>query len=255
MEHVLETGKFAVVFHLAAETGRWNGEEHYEALWSTNVIGTKHLVRLQERLGFRLIFVSSSEIYGDYQGTMGEDVPEQVPIHLLNDYAMTKWVAEMQLRNSRQMFGTESVVVRLFNVYGPGEYFAPNRGVIARFIWCAIHDQPYTVFLDHSRSFTYIDDVTRTLAHIPERFRPGSVYNVGGASQQDIKTLSDRILEKLGKSDRLVVYEAGEPFTTQHKRVDLTRAIEELDHAPRVTIDEGLDRTIAWALEAYAGTR
>ena len=252
---ILEKGGFDRVYHLAAETGRWNGEEHYEALWTTNVIGTKHLIRLQERLDFGLIFVSSSEVYGDYQGTMEEDVPERVAIHLLNDYAMTKWVAEMQIRNSARMFGTRSVIVRLFNVYGPGEYFAPNRGVIARFIWSAIHDCPYTVYLNHTRSFTYLEDVTRTLARIAERFNPGAVYNLGGTTQHDIKTLSDLILEKLGKDDHLVTYEPGEPFTTQHKRVDLSRAIEELGHAPRVSIEEGLDRTIAWALDAYASGR
>ncbi len=60
-----EMGPFDYVYHCAAEFGRWNGEDFYEALWKTNAVGTKNVIRLQERLGFRLIHCSSSEVYGD----------------------------------------------------------------------------------------------------------------------------------------------------------------------------------------------
>ena len=68
-----EFGSFDYVYHLAAEYGRWNGEAYYENLWQTNTIGTKHILRLQEKLKFRLIFFSSAEVYGDYDGFMKED--------------------------------------------------------------------------------------------------------------------------------------------------------------------------------------
>lgn len=67
-------GPFDYVYHLAAENGRWNGEEFYENLWETNVIGTKHILRLQEKQNFKLIFFSSCEVYGNYEGFMNEDV-------------------------------------------------------------------------------------------------------------------------------------------------------------------------------------
>ena len=69
-----ELGPFDFVYHLAAEYGRWNGEAYYENLWQTNNVGTKHILRLQEKLGFKLIFFSSCEVYGDYSGFMTEDV-------------------------------------------------------------------------------------------------------------------------------------------------------------------------------------
>ncbi len=252
LENILKTGSFDIVYHLAAETGRWNGEENYEALWTTNVIGTKHLLRLQETLGFQMVFVSSSEVYGDYSGVMHEEVPDRVPILLMNDYAMTKWVGEMQIRNAQRMSQNACVIFRLFNVYGPGETFARNRGVIARFIWSALHDQPFTVYTGHTRSFTYIDDVARTLARASDRFRPGAVYNVGGTTLHAIETIARTILAKLGKNESLVSYAEAEPFTTRHKRVDVSRAVEELDYAPQISLEEGLDRTIAWARTAYA---
>src|SRR5712671_601886 len=64
LERVFEQ-KYDYVYHLAAEFGRINGEEYYDTLWTTNVIGTRNLLEIQRRSSFKLIFASSSEIYGD----------------------------------------------------------------------------------------------------------------------------------------------------------------------------------------------
>ena len=74
VEKLFENATFDYVYHLAAEYGRWNGEDYYENLWNTNVVGTKHILRMQEKKGFRMIFFSSAEVYGDYDGVMSEDV-------------------------------------------------------------------------------------------------------------------------------------------------------------------------------------
>lgn len=242
---------FELVYHLAAEAGRWNGEEHYEALWETNVIGTKHLIRLQERHRFRVVFMSSSEVYGDYDGVMSEDVLDRIPIRQLNDYAITKWVGEQQFINSAAMCGTETVRIRMFNVYGPGESFGANRGVVVRFLWHAMKGIPYTVYLDHHRTSTFVTEAARTLANIATRFKPGEVYNIGGHAYHDIKTLSDLILSKLGLDDSLVTYSQGEAFTTRDKKVDLSKAERDLGHLPGLSLSEGLDATIQWARRAW----
>ncbi len=90
LERLLEEHNFDYVYHLAAEYGRWNGEDYYENLWLTNVVGTKNMIRLQEKKRFRMIFFSSAEVYGDYEGVMSENVMDKVPIKHMNDYAMTK---------------------------------------------------------------------------------------------------------------------------------------------------------------------
>src|SRR5438093_990739 len=126
LERVFDRPKFDYVYHLAAEYGRWNGEDHYENLWQSNAIGTKNVVRLQERLKFRLIFFSSAEVYGDYRGEMKEDVMDAIPIKQLNDYAITKWAGELMCLNSAEQFGTETVRVRPVNCYGPGERYTPS---------------------------------------------------------------------------------------------------------------------------------
>src|SRR5213592_1377261 len=139
-------GPFDYVYHCAAEFGRWNGEDFYETLWQTNAMGTKNMVRLQERLRFRLIHFSSSEVYGDWPNLMVESVMDEHEIKQLNDYAMTKWVNEMQVRNSAVQHGTETVVVRIFNTYGPGEHYSPYRSVNCRFMYCALKGIPWVVF-------------------------------------------------------------------------------------------------------------
>ena len=137
---IFEAHDFEYVYHLAAEFGRRNGEDFYESLWKTNAIGTKNILRMQEQLKFRMIFTSSSEVYGDYKEIMSEDVTDKVAIRQMNDYAMSKWVNEMQILNSADEFGTETVRVRLFNTYGPGEYYSEYRSAICVFIYRAIHN-------------------------------------------------------------------------------------------------------------------
>jgi len=251
IERVFEGRTFDVVYHLAAEFGRWNGEDFFDTLWRSNVVGTKNLIRLQERLRFRMVFFSSSEVYGDYDGVMSEDVMDKVEIRQLNDYAMTKWVGEQQCLNSAAMHGTETVRVRLFNTYGPGEHYSTYRSVCCLFIYRALTDQPYKVYLNHHRTSSYVDDTVRTLANIAERFRPGAVYNIGGEEYHDIRQLSDLILKACGKDDRLVEYVEAEPFTTKDKKVDLTLSRRDLGHAPLVPLAEGIPLTVAWMKSVY----
>ena len=249
-ERVVEGRDFDYVYHLAAEFGRWNGEDFYETLWRSNAIGTKNLLRLQERLGFRSIFFSSSEVYGDYDGVMVEDVMDRIEIRQMNDYAMTKWVGEQQVLNSAAMHGTETVRVRLFNTYGPGEPYSRYRSAICIFAYHALHDMPFTVYTGHLRTSTFVSDTTRTLANIVDRFRPGEVYNIGGLDLHHMESVSKMILDHLGKDESLVTYKEGEPFTTKEKRVDCSKAIRDLGHDPKVLLTEGIPRTLEW-MKAY----
>ena len=219
LERVFEDRKFDYVYHLAAEYGRWNGEDYYENLWETNVIGTKHIIRLQEKLGFRMIFFSSAEVYGDYEGIMTESVMAENPIrdtYQMNDYAITKWAGELMCMNSAKMAGTETVRVRPVNCYGPHEEYNPYRGFIPKFIYHALHKKPYTVYVGHRRIIDYVEDSCRTWANIIDNFIPGEVYNVGGRKEweMDIKEYSDLVLDAVEIDDSIVTYKEAEPFTT-----------------------------------------
>lgn len=254
LERVFEiAGDFDYIYHLAAEYGRWNGEHFYENLWMTNVVGTKNMIRMQEKRKFRMIFFSSAEIYGDYQGVMREDIPEKIHIHLMNDYAMTKWVGEMMIKNSMLQFGTETVIVRPFNVYGPGEHYHPYRGFIPKFIYHVMNKIPYTVYLNHRRSLEYIADFCRAVANIVDNFKVGEIYNIGSDKQYEIKYISDLILQYFDMDDSIVTYKESEPFTTKVKIPDSTKAIRDLGWRVTIEPEDGIPKTIEWFIKVYGG--
>ena len=251
LQRMFERHHFDYVYHLAAEFGRWNGEDYYENLWRTNAIGTKHMLRLQEQHKFRLVFFSSSEVYGDWDGLMSEDIMDTHEIRQLNDYAISKWVGEIQVMNSAAQFGTESVRVRLFNTYGPGEHYSPYRSAVCKFIYHALNGLPYTVYLGHHRTHTYVSDTVRTLANIVNNFIPAEVYNIGGTEYHDMKYVSELILEHLDMDDKCVTYVDSEPFTTKDKKLDVSKAVGDLHHSCEVSLKDGLRKTIQWMRHVY----
>lgn len=252
LERVFEkSGPFDFVYHAAAEFGRWNGEDFYEQVWRTNAIGTKNVIRLQEKYKFKLIHFSSSEVYGDYDDMMDESVTDSVVIRQMNDYAMSKWVNETQIKNSRIQHGTETVVVRIFNTYGPGEWYHPYRSVNAKFCYHALHNIPVVVYKGYYRSSTYLEDSCRTIANIVKNFKPGETYNIGGLEYHSIEDLVNKIWEYSGASPDLIRYEDFEVLTTKSKKVEAKKAQTDLNHTLTVPLSTGIENTIDWMKEYY----
>lgn len=251
LSQVFDDREFDYVYHLAAEFGRKNGEDYYETMWDSNAIGTKNILRLQKDHGFRMIFASSSEVYGDYDGEMKEEVPLEEGPRQLNDYAISKWVNEQQILNAEDRYGNETVRVRFFNTYGPGEKYSEYRSVVAKFCYRALHDMPYHVYDDHHRSFTYVGDTVRTLANIIDNFRAGEVYNIAGDEYHNIKELSDTILNYLGKDDEKVEYRGTETHNTLNKKASIEKAKRDLNHEAQVSLDQGIKKTIEWMKDYY----
>jgi len=255
LDAVFRKHRFDFVYHLAAEYGRWNGEDHYDNLWRTNVVGTKHMLRLQEQHRFKMIFFSSAEVYGDYDDLMTEDVMDKTPIKQMNDYAITKWAGELQCLNHAAMFGVDVVRVRPLNCYGPHEHYSPYRGVIPIFVYKCLKNQPFVVYRGHKRIFDYVEDTARTFANIVDNFIPGEVYNVG--SREDwvvtIEELAEIVLEATGASPKLAEHKGEEAFTTRVKIVDFSKARRDLKHEARVDIREGVKRYVQWMKKIYLG--
>jgi dTDP-glucose 4,6-dehydratase len=251
VERMFDEHDFNYVYHAAAEYGRWNGEDYYENLWLTNAVGTKNILRMQEKKRFRMVFFGSAEVYGDYDGVMRENIMDRIPIKQMNDYAISKWVNELQILNSAMMFKTETVRVRLFNLYGPGEYYTPYRGWVPKFIFKALRNEPYTVYLGHKRTLEYVEDICRTFANIMDNFKPGEIYNLGGDKQYEIKYVSDLILKCLGKDDSKVTYKEAEPFTTRVKTPDSSKAKRDLGFKLTVSVEDGIPRAVEWFKKLY----
>jgi dTDP-glucose 4,6-dehydratase len=255
VERLLDSSDFEYVYNLAAEFGRKNGEDYFEQLWETNVIGLKNILRMQEQRKFRLVHFSSSEIYGEVKtrdGLLKEELSDKVPLKQHNDYAISKWVNELQIRNSMIVKRTETLIVRIFNAYGPGEYFTPYRSAVSQFIYKALHDLPYEVYLGYYRDFMYIDDLVPTLCNIVDRFKPGEVYNIGGEEYVEVKTVSDMVLDYLKKDDSRVKYLDVDVHNVTNKRPDITKAKRDLGHEPQTLLAVGVPKTIEWYKKIYS---
>jgi dTDP-glucose 4,6-dehydratase len=251
LEHVFEQS-YDYVFHLAAEFGRINGEEYYDTLWKTNVIGTRNILEWQVKKGFKLIFTSSSEIYGEAaEPLLSEDLPDKKTIIQHNDYALTKWVNEVQVLNFEKRFNSPIVRLRLFNAYGPGEYYHPYRSVVCLFIYRALKGIPYDVFEGYFRVFMYVDDLIPTIANVAEFFKEGEVYNIGGTEYRSVRELSEMVLNLTGGNPDLVRYLPEDRHNTVSKRPDIRKAVAELKHAPHILLEEGLPQTVAWMKAVY----
>ncbi|KKL45735.1 hypothetical protein LCGC14_2352670, partial [marine sediment metagenome] len=206
----------------------------------------------QVKKEFKLIFASSSEIYGDLKTTLlHEDLPNQMAIMQQNDYAISKWVNEVQIMNFEKRYGNECMRLRFFNAYGPGEYYHHYRSVVCLFCYRALHGIPYDVYKGYHRVFMYIDDFIPTLANTCESFIRGGVVNIGGVEYRSVEDLSRLILDCLGKDDHLVRYLPEDKHNVVNKRPDITLAKATLGHDPSVTLETGIPKTIEWMREVY----
>jgi len=251
LEKVFDEG-FEFVYHLAAEFGRLNGEDYYEQLWRTDVIGTRNILEWQKRAGFKLVFASSSEIYGEaQQDLLDEDLPMRRQLLQPNDYAMTKWVNELQIMNFAARYELPVVRLRLFNAYGPGEYYHPYRSVVCIFCYRALHNLPYQVFLGYNRVFMYVDDLIATMAGVCNRFQAGRVYNIGGNEYRSVKDLSDLVLRLTGAEPGLAECLPEDRHNVTSKKPAIELAKKELGHQPHVLLEEGIPRTLEWMRQIY----
>lgn len=273
IERTLGEAQPDLVFNLAAEFGRNNGEEFYEQCWKTNVVGLRNIMEVQSGLGFKLVHFSSSEIYGDPDfsllaglvegrgllsvrdsinaGMIHEDLPEIFTPWPMNDYACSKWVNELQIRHRRTRHGNEIMTVRLFNAYGPGEFYTEYRSVICLFVYKLLHGEPITVFDGYSRVFMYIDDLIETLVRIPERFQDGAIINIGGTEFRPVQDVADILLRLTGADPGLIQHQGSDEHNTVDKRPDISRARALLGHAPKVALEEGLPKTVEWVRQTY----
>jgi dTDP-glucose 4,6-dehydratase len=192
---------------------------------------------------------SSSEVYGDFDGVMSESIMDKIEIKQMNDYAISKWTNEMQIRNSRILSNTESVIVRLFNTYGPGEIYHPYRSVNCKFCYHALNNLPITVYTGHYRSSTYIDDAISAIANISSNFIDGRVYNIGSNEFHDIETLASIIWDYTKANPSLITYKSSEVLTTKTKISDISLSVSELGYAPSVDLVQGVHNTIDWMRE------
>lgn len=240
-----------LLYHLAAEFGRYNGEDYYEQVWRTNATGTKNVLQLQRVRRFKLAIASSSEVYGERDGRLSEDLPLS-PFYLTNDYAISKLVNEAQVANAAKQWGNKVLTLRFFNAYGPGEFYHPYRSVVCLFVYRALHKMPLRVYQNYFRAFQYIDDMVDTLTRVPERFVAGATVNLAGTEYTSVEDLLAEVRKHVDVDDRLIHLLPQEQHNVRSKCPDTRLAAELLGHAPKIKLEEGVRRTVEWMREVYS---
>lgn len=257
LEKAFEASVPQVVYHLAAEFGRLNGDEFYEDLWRTGAVGTRNVLNLCQLFGSRLMFASSSEVYGECEeDVLSEGIPTNRPLWQPNDYAISKWVNEMQIVNHQRRHGLDATRLRFFNAYGPGEAYHPFRSVVALFCHRALAGEPLPVFEGYHRTFMYVDDFIPTLANACEADLRHDVYNIGGTDYRSVEDLAYIVLQarEMSEVTRGANGQIIDPIdlipedkhNVRNKRPDITRARQDLGHDPQVRLEEGVPPTLDW---------
>ncbi len=163
-------------------------------------------------------------------------------------YATSKMVGEFACQEISEIKDLETVVLRVFNAYGPRQDpSSPYAGVIARFCAAIAEDRPIEVHGDgkQTRDFLYTGDVAEALELAGERKVAGEVFNVGSGSAVSVNEIASALSDITVTPIKAVRKEprAGD---VRHSRADIERALEQLGFTPRTSLREGLERTLAY---------
>jgi len=221
----------------------------------TSVHGAINMLGLAKRVKARILQASTSEVYGDpevhpqtesYWGRVN-------PIGIRSCYDEGKRCAETLFFDYWRQHKLQIKVVRIFNTYGPRMH--PNDGrVVSNFIVQALKDQDITIYGDgrQTRSFCFVDDliegIVRMMETEPELVGP---VNIGNPNEFSMLELAQRVIALSGSKSKLVFRPLPQDDPRQ-RQPDISLAKRELDWEPKVQLDEGLRKTIAYFREALA---
>jgi dTDP-glucose 4,6-dehydratase len=243
------------VFHFASPASPVDYLELPIQTLKVGSLGTHKALGLARAKGARFLLASTSEVYGDplvhpqpesYWGNVNPVGPRGV-------YDEAKRFAEAMTMAYHRYHGLDTRIVRVFNAHGPR--MRPNDGrVVSNFIVQALRGEPLTVYGDgaQTRSFCYVDDLIEGIVRL---FHCGTAEptNIGNPHEFTVRQLAERVLALTGSKSGI----EHRPLPTDDPKVrrpDITRARETLGWEPRVSLEEGLERTIAYFRDVLAGS-
>jgi UDP-glucose 4-epimerase len=231
------------VYHLAARVSVQESILYPREYNATNVGGTVSLMEAMRDVGVRrVVFVSSGAVYGEQQD---QPVKETATPNPGSPYSVSKLSAEYYVRTIGALWEIETVILRVFNAYGPGQPLpAAHAPVVARFLRQASGGGSLVVHNGghQTRDYVYIDDAVECLAAAATA--PGvdrKIVNVGSGVETSVDSLAEQIIRLVKQGEVLKTpYEEG---GLSRMCADLTLARELLGYRPKYTLSEGLRLT------------
>jgi len=244
--------KCDIVFHLAVRNIIVSTKDP-EKDFATNAIGTFNILESARRLKNikKIVYTSSSSVYGN---TSHLPITENDSLYALNPYAASKLTGEAYCNAYFETYMVPVSLVRYTNVFGPySNPQNPYSGVISKFIYSALNNQPITIHGDgeQTRDFTYVDDTIEATISVAISDRSiGEIYNVGTGVETSINNLAKIILEILNNSKSEIRHIDKRDIDNIRRRVlDIEKIRKSLRWTPKVTLKDGLVKTINWVIK------
>ncbi|MBL7073631.1 NAD-dependent epimerase/dehydratase family protein [candidate division KSB1 bacterium] len=237
------------VFHLAAHFANQNSIEHPFDDLNTNGMGTlKILERCRKYNVKKFIYSSSSCVYENSEKPFSESFSKKVE----TPYGITKLLGEQYTLFYHEYHKINSVVVRYFNSYGPGERPGRYRNVIPNFIFRAINNNPLIITGDgtETRDFTYVHDiVSGTILAAETEEVSGEVFNIGTGKETKIHELAMIINEIVGNEAGIEFVEKRDWDQIKNRIANISKARKLLNYKTEVSLNVGLQKTYDWFIQ------
>jgi UDP-glucose 4-epimerase len=233
------------VYHLAARVSVPESVLYPREYNAVNVGGTVSLMEAMRDVGIRrVVLASSGAIYGEQEQ---QPLNEDRTVQPRSPYAVSKLAAEYYVRTIGGLWGIETVSLRIFNAYGPGQHLpASHPPVVPYFLRQGVRNGTLVVNGDgnQTRDYVYVDDVVAAMvAAATAGGINGLVLNVGSGTETSLRTLSRLVIEVTG-SQANVVYNPQTSGGVSRLCADLTQAGLKLNYRPLVPLEEGLRLTL-----------
>jgi nucleoside-diphosphate-sugar epimerase len=235
------------VFHLAGQPGVRSFGGVFPVYVRQNVLAGQRLFEAAAAAGARVVFASSSSIYGD---AASYPTPEDTVPRPLSPYGITKLAAEHLAYAYVREFGLHAVVVRYFTIYGPRQ--RPDMA-FTRMVTALVEGRPFELYGDgkQSRSFTYVDDAVEATIAAMGGGHTGAVYNVGGGVEVSMLQAIE-VLERVSGRRLDLQHAPRVEGDVARTAADTARIRGELGWEPRTAFEQGLEAQWQWAADRVA---
>jgi UDP-glucuronate 4-epimerase len=230
------------VFHLAGQPGVRSFGEAFPVYLRRNVLATQRVFQTAAEAKVRVVFASSSSVYGEAERY---PTPEGATPQPISPYGITKLACEQLVHAHAMSFGLDGVVLRYFTVYGPRQ----RPDMFFRRVCDALLDgSAFEIYGsgEQSRSFTEVGDAVAATIAAMERAPAGALYNVGGGDEASMLE-AIRLLEDISERTLDVRHVDAARGDVRRTKADVTRIREALGWEPRMPLADGLARMWSWA--------
>lgn len=250
-------GPLTHVLHLASLASPPFYYHQPKATLRSGLQGTKNTLDIAMKKNARYLFSSTSEVYGDPEiSPQPEDYPGKVsPIGMRSQYDQSKRGGETLIKLYVEKFGIDARIVRIFNTYGPAMSLYDGR-VVTNFIRAVLEKKPLPIYGDglQTRSFAYVDDTVEGMLAVlfseditQKTNIKNRVFNIGNQGEFTIVALAKKlqcIAWQYGFDDIAITHlPQPDPWDPKQRRPDITRAHMTVGFVPKISLDEGLERT------------